>query len=125
MICGNTVRGAGIFVVRSGTDILIGDPLAVDCAGNSVTHGSILVAQNFADRRPAASRERARGVTDVELVIRGNSVPRGSLYVLENRGTSDKYVQGNEGGRSIRCKGNSTPFVGERNPGWQNRDGRC
>jgi hypothetical protein len=109
-ICGNTVNGAGIGVVRSGRDIIVGDPLTVDCAGNSVPRGSVLIAQNN---------------TDVELVVRGNSIPNGNLYVLDNKGPSDKFVQSNTGGKTIKCTGNDAPFVGAPNPGWQNYQGQC
>jgi hypothetical protein len=109
-LCGNTVKGEGIGVVRSGRDILIGDPLTVGCGGNNVTRGSMLIAQNN---------------TDVELVIRGNAVTRGSMYVIDNAGPSDKFVQNNTGGRTLRCTGNQAPFVGAPNPGWQQYQGQC
>jgi hypothetical protein len=107
-ICGNTVK-AGISVARSGRDILVGDPLAIDCAGNNV-RGDVLVGNND---------------TDVELVVRGNTITKGSLYVLYNTGTSDKFVQGNTGGKTLRCKGNGAPFVGAPNPGFQQYQGGC
>lgn len=109
-ICGTTVKGAGIGVVRSSTDIIVGDPLAVDCAGNTVTRGSILLWDNF---------------TEVELIARGNDVQRGSMYVLSNDGPSDKFIENNTGGRSLVCKGNAAPFVGSPNPGWDNYYGQC
>jgi hypothetical protein len=108
-ICGNTVKGEGIGVVRSGRDILVGDPLTVGCAGNTVTRGSVLIAQNN---------------TDVELVIRGNAVTKGSMYVLDNAGPSDKIVRGNTG-KTLRCTGNQAPFAGAPNPGWQQYQGQC
>jgi hypothetical protein len=110
-VCGTTVRG-DIAVLRSGVDILIGDPLAVDCAGNTVTRGSVLVAQNW---------------TDVELVVRGNSIAKGNLEVWDNAGPSDKVVQGNASGRGrkIRCVRNSGPFVASQNLGWKSRKGQC
>jgi hypothetical protein len=109
-VCGNTVNGAGIGVVRSGRDILVGDPLTVGCGGNSVTHGSVLIAQNN---------------TDVELVFRGNSIPNGSAYVLDNVGPSGKFVENNTGGNKLRCTGNQAPFSGSPNPGWQQYEGQC
>jgi hypothetical protein len=109
-LCGNTVKGAGIGVLRSGRDILVGDPLTVDCAGNTVTRGGVMIALNY---------------TDVELVVRGNSIQRGSMYVLGNSGPSDKFVQNNTGGRALLCLGNSSPFVGSPNSGWQNTGGQC
>jgi hypothetical protein len=109
-LCGNTVKGIGIGVVRSGRDILVGDPLTVDCAGNTVTRGSVLIANNK---------------TDVELVVRGNTLGRGSMYVLGNSGSSDKFVQNNTGGRLLWCGYNSSPFVGSPNPGFQRYLGQC
>jgi hypothetical protein len=109
-VCGNTVYGAGIGVVRSGRDILVGDPLTIGCAGNTVTRGSVLVAQN---------------ATDVELIVRGNTISNGSLYVLDNTGTSDRSVQNNTGGNKLKCTGNDAPFTGAPNPGWQSYEGQC
>lgn len=109
-ICGNTVKGEGIGVVRSSTDIIVGDPLALDCAGNTVTRGGVLLWDNF---------------TEVELIARGNSILRGSMWVLGNDGPSDKFVEGNTGGRTLRCHGNAAPFVGAGNPGWDNYSGQC
>jgi hypothetical protein len=110
-LCGNTVKGGkGIRIVRSGTDILFGDPLTVGCAGNKVTRGDVLIAGNY---------------PDVELVVRGNSIPRGNLFVLDNKGPSDKFVQNNTGGEILRCTGNSAAFVGSPNSGWNQRKGQC
>ncbi len=108
-VCGTTVRGMGIGVVGSGPDILVGDPLAVDCAGNTVTRGSVAIMQNR---------------TDSELVVRGNSIPNGNLFVVDNTGSSAKVVQRNTG-RKISCTGNKGPFVGAPNPGWQSYTGQC
>jgi hypothetical protein len=109
-VCGNTVNGAGIGIVRSGRDILVGDPLTLGCGANTVSRGSVLIAQNN---------------TDVELVIRGNSVPNGSMYVLNNVGTSDKFVQANNGGKTLKCTGNAAPFVGGPNGTWVSKQGQC
>lgn len=109
-ICGNTIKGEGIGVVRSGRDILIGDPLTVGCGGNTVTRGSVLIAQNN---------------TDVELVVRGNAITKGNMYVLDNAGPSDKFVQSNTGGKTLRCTGNQARFVGAPNPGWHQYQGQC
>ena len=110
-VCGNTVRG-DVTVLRSGRDILVGDPLAVDCAGNTVTRGSILVAGNW---------------TDVELVVSGNVVTKGNLEVFGNEGPSDKVVRHNTSGRGkqIRCIKNGAPFVGGSNQGWKSYKGDC
>ena len=56
---------------RSGTDVLIGDPLAVGCRGNVVKRGDIMVARNF---------------TLVEFVLRGHTIKRGDLEVTNNTG---------------------------------------
>jgi hypothetical protein len=109
-ICGNTVKGEGIGVVRSGRDILVGDPLTVGCAGNTVTRGDLVIAENN---------------TDVELVVRGNAITRGSLYVLDNAGPSGKFVQSNTSGKALRCTGNKAPFTGARNSGWRQYQGQC
>jgi hypothetical protein len=100
----------GIGVFRSSRDILIGDPLAEHCAGNSVTRGSISVSQNS---------------TDVEFVIRGNTVQSGSLYVVDNGGSSSKLVQNNKSGRRLTCTGNSGSFLGTSNRGFQSYTGQC
>jgi hypothetical protein len=109
-VCGNTVKGLGIGIVRSGRDILVGDPLTVGCGGNTITRGSMLIADNK---------------TDVELIVRGNTLGRGSMYVLGNSGPSDKYVQNNTGGRMLVCGFNSSPFVGSPNPGFARYQGQC
>jgi hypothetical protein len=108
-VCGNVVK-TGIRIARSGRDILVGDPLAIDCAGNRVTRGSVVLSKN---------------TTDVELVVRGNSIPRGNLSVLDTRGLADKFVQNNTGGKTIRCTGNSATFTGSPNSGWSKDQGQC
>jgi hypothetical protein len=108
-VCGMTVQGY-IEVERSGRDILIGDPLAVGCAGNLVKRGNIEVKDNF---------------TYVELVIRGNTIKRGDLEVNRNSGRSGKFVEGNIGGRVLTCKGNDTPFTASGNTGWDKKSGQC
>jgi hypothetical protein len=109
-VCGNTVKGEGITVLRSSRDVLVGDPLAVDCAGNKVAAGNVLIGQND---------------TDVELVVRGNVISKGSLFVLNNTGSAAKFVQSNTGAKTLRCTGNSAPFNGAPNPGWQKYQGQC
>lgn len=109
-VCGMTVQ-EDISVQRSSNDILIGDPLAVDCAGNLVKRGNILVEDN---------------VTDVELVIRGNTIRKGGdIQVKRNSGTSDKFVQDNEGGDVLSCRGNADPFTASGNTGWHKKFGQC
>jgi hypothetical protein len=109
-LCGNTVKGEGITVLRSDRDILVGDPLAVDCAGNKVLAGSVLIGQNN---------------TEVELVVRGNVISKGSLFVLSNTGPAAKFVQSNTGAKTLRCTGNSATFTGAPNPSWQQYQGQC
>jgi hypothetical protein len=109
-VCGNVVKGAGIGIARSGEDVLVGDPLRAGCGGNRVTSGSVLLWKND---------------TDVEFVVRGNWIRRGSLHVLGNSGPARKFVQKNRGGRTIRCTGNSAPFVGPPNFGWDKAQGQC
>jgi hypothetical protein len=109
-ICGNTVRN-DIHVERSGRDILVGDPLAIDCPGNNVVQrGNIEVENNF---------------TDVEFVVSGNRIDRGNLAVRLNKGPSAKFVQNNTGGRRLVCTGNAAPFAGSGNTGWVTRAGQC
>ena len=109
-VCGTTVNGRGIDIARSGQDILVGDPLTAGCAGNTVSRGSVLIAQNS---------------TNVELIVRGNSVPNGNMYILNNVGTSDKEVQTNTGGKTLKCTGNAAPFVGGPNGTWHSKHGQC
>jgi hypothetical protein len=108
-VCGNTVRGS-IEVEKSGPDILVGDPLAIDCPGNVVKRGDIEVQDNF---------------TDVELVIRGNTISRGTLEVKRNAGPSGKFVEDNKGGAKLDCRGNSQPFQASGNTGWRKKAGQC
>jgi hypothetical protein len=109
-ICGTTLRKGSIAVERSGTDILIGDPLAIDCAGNLLKRGSILVT---------------RSLTDVEFTIRGNTIRNGGLKVTDNKGPSDKFVQSNVGGQTLRCNGNDSAFTASGNTGWTQAKGQC
>ena len=108
-VCGNTVQG-DIEVERSGRDILVGDPDAVDCPGNTVKRGDVEVEDNF---------------TDVELIVRGNTILRGNLDVKRNTGPSDKFVEDNIGGNRLDCKGNSDLFVASDNTGWKKITGQC
>jgi hypothetical protein len=108
-VCGITVQG-GIEVEKSGRDILVGDPLATDCAGNLVKRGDIEVLDND---------------TDVELVVRGNTIKRGDLEVRRNTGSSDKIIDANIGGDDLICKGNVAPFTASGNTGWDKKLGQC
>jgi hypothetical protein len=99
-----------INVERSGRDILVGDPLADGCPGNVVKRGDIEVEDNF---------------TDVELVVRGNNIWRGDLDVKRNEGPSAKFVQNNEGGGRLDCRGNDAPFTASGNTGWDRMKGQC
>jgi hypothetical protein len=121
-ICGNTVRRGNIEVrrsgpdkslapnVRPGTDVLIGDPLAVGCRGNLVKRGDIKVSRNF---------------TDVEFVIRGNTVRRGDLDVSGNTGPAPTFVEGNTGGGRLVCRKNSLRLTVAGNTGWDRVAGQC
>jgi hypothetical protein len=108
-VCGMTVQGY-IDVEHSGRDILVGDPLAVGCAGNLVKRGNIEVEDNS---------------TDVELVVRGNTIKKGDLEVKRNGGPSGKFVENNIGGDVLACKGNDSPFTALGNTGWNKRSGQC
>jgi hypothetical protein len=109
-VCGNTVPTGDVEVTRSGVDILIGDPLAVDCDGNTVSEGDIEVERNF---------------TDVEFVIRGNTVSAGDLEVFHNEGPVEKFVEGNIGGDELECWGNKEPFTAGGNTNWVSQEGQC
>jgi hypothetical protein len=109
-ICGNTVRGDIHIAKRSGPDILVGDPLAIDCPGNRVTRGDILLEDN---------------ATDVELVVRGNTLKRGDLQLRRNGGPSAKAVQDNTGTGRLVCLGNAAPFTVSGNSGWASSLGQC
>jgi hypothetical protein len=108
-ICGNTVRKGNIEVRRSGTDILVGDPLAVGCRGNLVKRGDIDLVRNF---------------TDVEFIVRGNTVKKGDLNVSRNTGPAPKVVEGNTGGDRLNCRLNSL-FSASQNKGWDRMLGQC
>jgi len=108
-ICGNTVRKGNIEVRRSGTDVLIGDPLAVGCRGNVVKRGDIWVTRNF---------------SLVEFVLRGNTIMRGDLRVTNNTGPTPKFVQSNLGIGRIVCRGNSL-LTASDNVGWDRELGQC
>jgi hypothetical protein len=109
-ICGNQIGGS-VQVQRSGTDILIGDPLTIGCAGNTVQDGkSVKVHSNF---------------TDVEFVIRGNTVQGGDLEVFNNKGPVEKFVQDNVGGDELDCFGNEQPFTSSGNTNWNEQQNQC
>lgn len=109
-VCGNTVQGDIEIVDRSGPDILVGDPLAIDCPGNVVKQGDIIVKDSF---------------TYVELVVRGNTLVRGDLTLSRNGGPSAKFVQDNEGGNDLVCSNNTVPFTALDNTGWGRLLGQC
>jgi hypothetical protein len=109
-VCGNTVAGDIHISRRSGPDILVGDPLAVDCPGNVVRRGDIVLEDNS---------------TDVELVVRGNTVKRGDLVLRRNGGPSAKIVESNTGKARLLCTGNAAPFAATGNTGWASALGQC
>jgi hypothetical protein len=108
-VCGMNVQNGTINVLFSGTDILVGDPLTVGCAGNKANNARI--DANF---------------TDVELVVRGNTI-KNELEVSFNRGPAAKSVDGNIGtgaGSEIDCKRNQQPFSAAANA-FANKEGQC
>jgi hypothetical protein len=109
-ICGNEVDGR-IQVRDSGRDILVGDPKAVDCAGNTVLNKHRIRVED--------------NEVDVELVVRGNTVEGGDLEVNDNSGPADKFVEDNKGGDSLECRGNEQPFTASGNTGWNHKEGQC
>jgi hypothetical protein len=109
-ICGNTIDGK-LHVHNSGTDILVGDPLTVGCSGNTVKNGHSVKIQDNS--------------TDVELVVRGNTIQGGDLTVNDNSGPSAKYVQDNKGGDDLDCFGNDQPFTASGNTGWNDQRNQC
>jgi hypothetical protein len=109
-VCGSTVGGDIHISRRSGPDILVGDPLAVDCPGNVVRRGDIVIEDNS---------------TDVELVVQGNTLKRGDLVLTRNGGPSAKTVVGNTGTARLLCEGNAAPFGASGNIGWATALGQC
>jgi hypothetical protein len=108
-ICGNRVRW-DIEVTASEQDVLVGDPQAVDCAGNRVLRGDIEIEHND---------------TDVEMIVAGNRVVRGEIEVLNNKGTSEKRVSDNRGGDEIDCRNNTNPFAASNNTDFDTARGQC
>ncbi len=109
-VCGMTV-GHDMKVTKSGSDILIGDPATIDCAGNDVQH-NLKIAQN---------------VTDVELIVRGNGVEN-DLTVNKNSGPSMKFVENNNIiSGTLTCMQNTLPFTASGNtyPAGQIQGGDC
>jgi hypothetical protein len=107
-ICGSTVKGTATVqdLHGGGNEILIGDP-ADGCAPNTLKN--VRVDHN---------------VTDFLLSIRGNTIS-GNATVSHNDGPSDKFVQGNNGGKTLKCVGNATPFAGGPNGAWASKQGQC
>jgi len=109
-VCGTTIERGDLEIERSGTDLLIGDPQAVECGGNTVHRGDVEIERNF---------------TDVEFVVRGNAIPNGDLEVNRNTGPVEKFVQGNTGGDELECERNEAPFTATGNTGWGDTEGQC
>jgi hypothetical protein len=109
-ICGTTVLKGDIVVQKGRRDILIGDPLAVGCAGNTVRLGDLAVR---------------RSVADVEFVIRANRIRKGNLEVSRNAGDVRKFIEDNTGGARLVCRDNSRPFTVSDNAGWDRKLGQC
>ena len=100
--------GDDLKIKRSGRDILVGDPLAVACAGNNVD-GAVKVAGNF---------------VDVEFTIRGNTIGE-DMGVFGNTGPAAKFVENNVGGDRLSCFANDPPFTASGNTGWSQTEGQC
>ncbi len=98
-VCGTTIERGDLDIERSGTDLLVGDPQAVDCAGNTVSQGDVEIERNF---------------TDVEFVVRGNTIA-GDLQVNRNTGPVEKFVEDNVGGDELECERNEEPFTASNN----------
>jgi hypothetical protein len=109
-ICANRVSKGSIEVTRSGTEIRVGDPLTEDCPGNIVRKGDVSLTRNF---------------TDVEFVVRGNTISSGDLTVYKNTGPVPKFVQNNTGGNVLRCARMSSPFSMSGNSSWVTLTGQC
>jgi lysophospholipase L1-like esterase len=107
-ICGMNVQKGNIEVINSGSDILVGDPITLDCAGNTV-EGDLKIEKNQ---------------TDVELIARGNSVGH-DMKVSDNKGPSVKAVEANSGGNKLDCKNNQPPFTASANTGWSQKKNQC
>jgi hypothetical protein len=108
-ICGTNVQNGNINVLFSGTDVLVGDPLTLSCAGNKAN--SATIAANW---------------TDVELVVRGNTI-KNELEVSYNKGPAAKFVEANIGtstNSEIECKRNSAPFTATANV-FAQKEGQC
>jgi hypothetical protein len=108
-VCGTTIERGDLEIERSGTDLLVGDPQAVDCAGNTVSRGDVEIERNF---------------TDVEFVVSGNTIA-GDLEVNRNTGPVEKFVQDNVGGDELECERNEAPFTASNNTGWRDTEGQC
>jgi len=109
-ICGNRVRWDIEVTASNGRHVLVGDPAAVDCAGNRVLRGDIEIERN---------------ITDSFLTVAGNRIVRGDLEVLKNTGASDKRISDNRGGDEIVCRDNSNPFVVTNNTNFDDQRGQC
>jgi hypothetical protein len=108
-VCGTTVERGDLEIERSRSDLLVGDPQAVDCAGNTVSRGDVEIERNFAD---------------VEFVVRGNTIA-GDLEVNRNAGPVEKFVEDNVGGDELECERNEEPFTASNNTGWRDKEGQC
>ena len=103
-ICGLTVARGNISVLHSARNIVVGDPGAGACAGNTLRRGNMSILWN---------------TTDVQLVISGNHFPKGNLIVSGNGGPSPKTVRRNSGGHHIACAANTPQFRASENRRWK------
>ena len=96
-VCGTQVRH-DVEIEHSAFDILVGDPQAKDCAGNTV----------------GDDVEVERNDAQVELVVRGNTIGD-DLEVNRNTGPVEKFVEDNTGNGRLECFGNEDPFTAAGN----------
>ena len=109
-ICGTEVARGDIHVRNSRDEILIGDSGNADCLGNRIARGNVVVEKNK--------------VTDY-LFVRGNTIAKGDIRVLNNTGPAEKRVEDNSGGDDLKCSRNRDPFIAGGNTGWDQLTGQC
>ena len=111
-LCGNHVVKGGIQVTDSASDILVGDPSADGCSGNTIDAGNLQVNRNL---------------PEVEFVVRGNTVTAGTFEVIKNLGSAEKFIEDNTGsaGKQADCRSNDGTVTVGGNNGWKKRTGQC
>jgi hypothetical protein len=86
--------------------------------------GDIVVTDNDAAQGDIEIIENTIG-DGYQLVLNGNHVAKASLKVLKNRGPGGKSVTNNDGGGTLECMDNDSPFVGIPNGTWIEKMGQC